>query len=182
MNTQICEPQWCGSVRGLALYPWPRKVVRKAVRWSRSVERIASSEILFAEQRDSTHLVQTIVWLRHLLCSLPFIVGSRIHLRLCVDLPVSKQNLPARICAVSLQFLCCLSFLHRDGPPSAETKPGKAGILEYPPSTAPFPEEHRRNHSPVVSVGGTQTLKLVVTPRFSQGLLICCGSCPFSID
>lgn len=56
------------------------------------MERIASSEILFAEQRDS-HMVQTIVWLRNLLlCSLPYLVGSRIHFKRDVNLPMSKQT------------------------------------------------------------------------------------------
>lgn len=74
------------------------------------MERIASSEILFAEQRDS-HMVQTIVWLRNLLlCSLPYLVGSRIHFKIDVNLPMSKQKLPAQvvrsgICAFHLQLL-----------------------------------------------------------------------------
>lgn len=74
------------------------------------MERIASSEILLAEQRDS-HMVQTIVWLRNLLlCSLHYIVGSRIHFKIDVNLPMSKQKLPAKvvrsgICAFHLQLL-----------------------------------------------------------------------------
>lgn len=111
--------------------------------------------------------MQTIVWLRHLLCSLPFIVCSRIHLKFYVALPVSKHKLLAQMCVLSLQLL----HLQRRTP-GPETKPGKAGILEYSLSNLPRGEP-RRSRSPVVTVGGTQTLTLMVTPMFSHILVIC---------
>ena len=73
-------------------------------------------------------------------------MGSRIHLRLLVDLPVNKQKLllttkePWNLCLLSAVAPYSWSL------PVAETNPGKAGIFEYSLST--LPRVGPRSHCP----------------------------------
>ena len=73
-------------------------------------------------------------------------MGSRIHLRLLVDLPVNKQKLllttkePWNLCLLSAVAPYSWSL------PVAETNPGKAGIFEYSLNT--LPRVGPRSHCP----------------------------------